>query len=78
MYNPEKRKGYNKVKVKDMINILQELPPEAGICICGDSYVFIHVEEDNSLVNIDNEELSENYEEDFNYNDIIVCNEDNW
>ena len=62
MYNAEKLVGAIDTTVSALIEELKKLPPDAKIAICGDSYCFIHVETDNSVVCIDNEMLDECYE----------------
>lgn len=62
MYNPEKCLNLTGRTVRDLIAILQQLPQNATVLSCGDDYVWIHVESDGSVVNIDNEDLEACYE----------------
>lgn len=61
MYDKNKRIFKENITVNELCNILSTLPPRAKICICGDSYCYIHVEQDGSVVNLDNEDLEECY-----------------
>ncbi len=49
-----------------LIGALQKVHPDAKVMVCGDDNCFIHVEKDNSVVNIDNEPLDECYEDNGN------------
>ena len=62
MYDINRKKKFMDITVKELIDALQDFPQDAKIEICGDSYCYIHVEENNSVVNLDNEELDECYE----------------
>ena len=55
------------VKVKDIIVELEKENPEAIFTCCGDNLVFIHVEQDNSVVTIDAEDLHD----DLGYEDAM-------
>ena len=59
MYDIKRRKKLVAKTVKDLIEALKEYPQDAKIDICGDSYCYIHVEKDNSVVNLDNEDLED-------------------
>lgn len=61
MYNPEKIIGAINPTVGDLIAELQKLPSDMKVAICGDSYCFLHVESDSSVVCIDNESLDDCY-----------------
>lgn len=62
MYDKTKMIYKDKITVNELCNILSTLPARAEICFCGDSNCYIHVEQDRSVVNIDNESLDECYE----------------
>lgn len=62
MYDKTKMIFKDKITVNELCNILSTLPARAEICICGDSNCYIHIEQDGSVVNIDNESLDECYE----------------
>lgn len=62
MYDVNRRVFLPNTTVKQLIEKLNNYPPEAKIAICGDSYCYIHVEQDDLVVNIDNEDLDECYE----------------
>lgn len=54
-YNFDKiRQGYN-ISIKDLINELEKLNPQANITICGDPKIYIHVADDDSVVTLDSE-----------------------
>lgn len=61
MYDQNKRVFKENITVNELCNILSTLPARAKICICGDSNCYIHVEQDGSVVNLDNEKLEECY-----------------
>ena len=44
--------------VGELIDLLKTCPQDAKITIVGDSYCYFHVEEDNSVVNLDWEDLT--------------------
>ena len=56
MYDLTKMKTGLNVKCKDLAKELMKYP-EAEIAICGDSWVYLHVEQDGSIINLDNEDL---------------------
>ena len=62
MYNKNKLVFKENITVNELCNILSTLPPRATLCICGDTNYYIHVEKDDSVVNLDNEDLEEYYE----------------
>ena len=62
MYDKTKMIFKEKITVNELCNILSTLPARAELCICGDSNCYIHIEQDGSAVNIDNESLNECYE----------------
>ena len=53
MYDLTKMKTGLNVKCKDLAKELMKYP-EAEIAICGDSWVYLHVEQDGSIVELDN------------------------
>lgn len=62
MYDKTKMIFKDKITVNELCNILSTLPARAELCICGDSNCYIHIEQDGSIVNLDNESLDECYE----------------
>ncbi len=62
MYDKDRFSQHINLTVAQLISILQQLPQNAKVNICGDDYCYIHVETDNTVVNLDNEPLDENYE----------------
>lgn len=63
MLDVSKRKFLESPTVGDIINILSEYPEDALFNCCGDDYVWIHAETDKSVINIDTDDLSEEYPE---------------
>lgn len=61
MYDVSKLVHANHITVEELIDHLKTLPQKAVITCCGDEYMFIHVEKDESAVTIDTEDLSEDY-----------------
>ena len=59
MYDIKKLVHGNHVTVEEVIEQLKKLPQKAVFTCCGDEYLFIHVEEDGSVVTLDNEILCE-------------------
>ena len=70
MYNIDKYRYSKHMKVKDLIAELAKENPEAEVTICGDNYVHIHVEEDNSIVTLDNEDLESDCYPDIPYTEM--------
>lgn len=62
MYNALKRRKSNNLTVKDVIAELEKENPDAEFTCCGDNYVTIHVEDDQSVVTVDCEDLDEAYD----------------
>ncbi len=62
MYNINKRKQFE--TVGDLKKLLEGISDNTQICICGDSYCWFHIEEDESVICLDCEELDDAYEED--------------
>ena len=63
MYDQKRYTALYRPTVAEIISKLQLLPPNAQITICGDDNFHIHVEIDNSVVNLDNEDLDDCYAE---------------
>lgn len=61
MYDIERRKELTGRTVFDLIVALSEMPPDAMVSCCGDSNVWLHVEDDDSLVCVDVESLDDTY-----------------
>lgn len=62
MYDMKRTVSRYCLTVKDLIDELSKFPQDAELLICGVTCCHIHVEQDNSVVNIDYdllEELSE-------------------
>lgn len=59
MYNIKRRKSFNTVYELKML--LAELPDDSEVCICGDSNCWFHIEKDESVICLDNEDLEESY-----------------
>ena len=60
MYNINKRKQFE--TVGDLKKLLAEVSDEVQIVITGDSYCWFHIEEDESVVCLDCEDLEDCYE----------------
>ena len=63
MYNSKQFQSYSELTVGQLVDILQGLPQDAQIVICGDDYCYIHVESDGSVVNLDNNSLEDCYDD---------------
>lgn len=64
MYDLSKRKEFRDFTcVGDIINELSKYPQDSRVVIDGDSYFYLHVEKDNSILNFDSASLDEEYEE---------------
>lgn len=61
MYDVARRKKFEGVTVRDLIEELSKMPQDAEVLCCGDDYIWLHVEDDDSTVCIDVEDLEENY-----------------
>ena len=61
-YKLERRTKFK--TVKELRELLTDLPDNTEVLICGDSYCWFHVKEDESVVCLDNEDLEECYLED--------------
>lgn len=66
MYDSKQFQSYSELTVGQLVDILQGLPQDAEIVICGDEYCYIHVESDGSVVNLDNNSLEDCYDDDIN------------
>ena len=66
MYDSKEFQSYSELTVGQLVDILQGLPQDAQIVICGDDYCYIHVESDGSVVNLDNNSLEDYYDDDIN------------
>lgn len=53
MYDINKRKELKNAKVKDILEILKELPEDADVYFNGDNYGYIRIEKDSSAVCFD-------------------------
>ena len=60
MYNINKRKEFN--TVGDLKELLSTIADGTKIVICGDDYCWFHIEEDETVVCLDCEDLDECYE----------------
>lgn len=61
MYDINKRKELKNAKVKDILEILKELPEDAEVYFNGDNYGYIHIEKDSSVVSFDDSDLYDDY-----------------
>ena len=66
MYDSKQFQSYSELTVGQLVDILQGLPQDAEIVICGDDYCYIHVESDGSVVNLDNNSLEDCYDDNIN------------
>lgn len=62
MYDMKRTVSRYCLTVKDLIDELSKFPQDAELLICDDTYCHIHVEQDNSVVNIDCDLLEESSE----------------
>ena len=61
-YDINKRQEFmGRTTVRDIINILNTLNPDATFLCDGDSYFYLHVESDDSIVCIDSSSLDDDY-----------------
>ena len=60
MFNKEKRANLTCKTVKDLIEVLQTAPQNAELNCYGDNYIWVHIDDEYKIVNIDIEDL-ENY-----------------
>ena len=61
MYDINKRKELKDAKVKDILEILKELPEDADVFFNGDNYGYIHIEKDLSAASFDDSSLYDDY-----------------
>lgn len=61
MYDINKRKELKNAKVKDILEILKELPEDAEVYFNGDNYGYIHIEKDSSVISFDDSDLYDEY-----------------
>ena len=81
MYKAEYWKSGKNITVKLFCKYLQEnIPPQAIMCVCGNSHIYVHMEEDGSAFSIDDSSLSDSPEyegydaEDFSWDSIAIKN----
>ena len=60
MYNIKRRKQFK--TVGDLKKLLADVSDETEMVICGDSYCWFHIEEDESVICLDCEDLDDCYE----------------
>ena len=65
MYNINKRKQFK--TVGDLKKLLANISNETKIVITGDDYCWFHIEEDESVICLDCEELDDGYDDDEEY-----------
>lgn len=61
MFDIRKRKAFQ--TVGELRALLNHLPPNTPVCICGDTNCFLHEEQDVSVICLDCDDLREHYEE---------------
>jgi len=61
MFDIRKRKAFQ--TVGELRTLLNRLPAETTVCICGDANCFFHEETDGTIICLDCEDLREHYEE---------------
>lgn len=61
MFNINKREAF--LTVGDLRTLMNGLPAETRVCICGDANCFYHEEQDGSAICLDCEDLQEYYDE---------------
>jgi hypothetical protein len=66
MFNPDLHKEMKNITVKELCEHLQTLPQDAKIVVDGDEYFHIHVEYDNSVVDLDDSAMEDEYPESVN------------
>lgn len=71
MYDIGKIKKGSYVTVGEVIEELQKLNKDALFTCCGNYDVYIHVSKDNKVVTIDNEDLSDDYNDEDFYEEIV-------
>lgn len=63
MFDINKKRQFNKPTVREVIQELEKLNPEADLCVIGDDQFFLHVEEDGTVASFDTEEMNDEYNE---------------
>lgn len=63
MFDISQKRQFNKPTVKEVIQELEKLNPEAEFCVIGDDRFFLHVEEDGMVATFDTEEMADEYNE---------------
>lgn len=62
MFDVARRRHFESITVKDLIVELSKMPQDAEVLCCGDNYMWLHVEDDETVVCIDVEDLEECYD----------------
>lgn len=60
MYNIKRRDQFE--TVGGLKRLLEDVPEDTKIVICGDDYCWFHIETDGSVICLDNEDLDDCYE----------------
>lgn len=60
MYNIKRRDQFE--TVGGLKRLLEDIPEDTKIVICGDDYCWFHIEIDESIICLDNEDLEDCYE----------------
>ena len=61
MFNKEKRANLTGKTVKDLIEVLQTAPRDAELNCYGDNYIWVHIDDECKIVNIDVEDFEDAY-----------------
>lgn len=61
MFNKEKRANLTGKTVEDLIEVLQTAPRNAELNCYGDNYIWVHIDDEYKIVNIDVEDLEDSY-----------------
>ncbi|MCM1215965.1 MAG: hypothetical protein NC548_15770 [Lachnospiraceae bacterium] len=75
MYDIDKRREMKDATVKEVMEILKELPEDAKVHFNGDNYGYIHIEADNSVISFDDSSLDDLYDEIDNAVEEVANNE---
>lgn len=59
MYNIKKRKQFS--TVGELKELIKNLSDDTKVCVTGDDYCWFHIEEDESLISFDTEDLEDCY-----------------
>ena len=62
MYDIKRRTQFS--TVGDLKKLIEGVPDETKVCITGDDFCWFHIEEDESVICLDCEELEDAYESD--------------